>query len=115
MDIRALTDTCVHCGFCLPSCPTYQLWGAEADSPRGRIHLLRQLLDGAATPADVAEHVDQCLGCLACVPACPSGVRYEEIIEYGRVAVEQARPARDKAVRDALFALFPYPNRMSLL
>jgi ferredoxin len=115
MDIRELTDTCVHCGFCLPSCPTYQLWGAEADSPRGRIHLLRQVVDGEAEAAAVAPHIDQCLGCLACVPACPSGVKYEEIIEYGRVVVEESRPARDRTVRDAIFALFPYPRRMAAL
>ncbi len=115
MDIRELTDACVHCGFCLPACPTYQLWGEEADSPRGRIHLLRQMLDGAATPEQVSVHIDQCLGCLACVPACPSGVKYEEIIEYGRVAVEPARPARDRALREAIFALFPYPRRMAAL
>jgi glycolate oxidase iron-sulfur subunit len=115
MDIRELTDTCVHCGFCLPACPTYQLWGAEADSPRGRIHLLRQMLDGAATAGEIAEHIDQCLGCLACVPACPSGVKYEEIIEYGRVAVERSRPPRDRVLRDGIFALFPYARRMAAL
>jgi glycolate oxidase iron-sulfur subunit len=115
MDIRELTDACVHCGFCLPACPTYQLWGAEADSPRGRIHLVRQLADGTSTAPEVAVHIDQCLGCLACVPACPSGVKYEQIIEYGRVAVEEARPPRERAVRDAIFALFPYPRRMAAL
>ncbi|MEN3310176.1 MAG: glycolate oxidase iron-sulfur subunit [Micromonosporaceae bacterium] len=115
MDIRELTDACVHCGFCLPACPTYQLWGAEADSPRGRIHLLRQLADGVTTADQVVEHIDQCLGCLACVPACPSGVKYEEIIEYGRVAVEQTRTPRDRALRDAIFAFFPYPRRMAAL
>ncbi|MBO0870112.1 MAG: 4Fe-4S dicluster domain-containing protein, partial [Micromonosporaceae bacterium] len=111
-ELRELTDACVHCGFCLPACPTYQLWGEEADSPRGRIHLIRQVVDGAAQPAEVAGHLDACLGCLACVPACPSGVKYEEIIEEARVLVERDRPARDRALRDAIFALFPYPRRL---
>lgn len=115
MDIRQLTDACVHCGFCLPSCPTYQLWGAEADSPRGRIHLIRQVADGRAEPAEVRVHLDQCLGCLACVPACPSGVKYEEIIEYGRVVVDEGRSPADRLVREGIFALFPYPRRMAAL
>jgi glycolate oxidase iron-sulfur subunit len=115
MDIRELTDACVHCGFCLPTCPTYELWGEEAHSPRGRIHLLRQLLDGQATAADITPQIDSCLGCLACVPACPSGVKYEEIIEHARVVVDEVRPVRDRALRDVIFALFPYPRRMAAL
>ena len=63
----------MHCGFCLPVCPTYQLWGEEMDSPRGRIHLMTQVLDGAPLSDATAEHLDRCLGCMACVPACPSG------------------------------------------
>jgi glycolate oxidase iron-sulfur subunit len=114
MDIRNLTDTCVHCGFCLPACPTYQLWGEEADSPRGRIHLIRQLVDGDAQAGQVRPHLDACLGCLACVPACPSGVRYEQIIEHGRVLVEQDRPVADRVIRDGMFALFPYRRRLLL-
>jgi glycolate oxidase iron-sulfur subunit len=115
-DLRALTDMCVHCGFCLPACPTYQLWGEEMDSPRGRIHLLRQMLDGGQVSASVARHVDACLGCLACVPACPSGVRYDEIIPQARALVESAgrRPWLDRAVRAGIFALFPYPRRLRL-
>ena len=113
-ELRALTDTCVHCGFCLPACPTYQLWGEEMDSPRGRIHLLRQVLDGAPLSGPVVGHFDACLGCLACVPACPSGVRYDRIIEETRVMVEQSadRGAQDRVVRAGIFALFPYPRRM---
>ena len=91
-DLRALTDTCVHCGFCLPACPTYQLWGEEMDSPRGRIHLVRQVLDGAPLSLAVAGHLDACLGCLACVPACPSGVQYDKIIDRARVLVEARAP-----------------------
>jgi glycolate oxidase iron-sulfur subunit len=113
-DLRALTDACVHCGFCLPACPTYQLTGEEAHSPRGRIHLLRQMLDGEATASDIAGPIDTCLGCLACVPACPSGVRYEQIIEDAREAVVDARPLRDRASRAALFAVLPYPRRLRM-
>jgi glycolate oxidase iron-sulfur subunit len=88
--LRALTDACVHCGFCLPACPTYQLDGEEAESPRGRIHLLRQLLEGEAGPGPVLRHLDNCLGCLACVPACPSGVAYDQIVTVARERVEPA-------------------------
>lgn len=112
--LRALTDACVHCGFCLPSCPTYRLTGEETESPRGRIHLLRQLLDGVATADEVAGSIDSCLGCLACVPACPSGVEYEPIIEAARELVVDARPARERVAREALFAVLPYAWRMRL-
>ena len=80
----------MHCGFCLPACPTYQLWGEEMDSPRGRIHLVGQLLDGASLTAAAAEHFDRCLGCMACMTACPSGVQYDQIIEAARVWTEEA-------------------------
>ena len=74
-ELRSLASDCVHCGFCLPACPTYQLWGEEMDSPRGRIHLITQILDGAEGGAATADHLDRCLGCMACVTACPSGDR----------------------------------------
>jgi glycolate oxidase iron-sulfur subunit len=112
-DLRELTDACVHCGFCLPACPTYQLTGEEAHSPRGRIHLLRQMLDGDATPDDIVGPIDTCLGCLACVPACPSGVQYEQIIEAGREIVVDARPLRERAARKAVFQVLPYPRRLA--
>jgi glycolate oxidase iron-sulfur subunit len=88
--VRAAVGDCVHCGFCLPACPTYQLWGEEMDSPRGRIHLVGQLLDGASLTAAAAGHFDRCLGCMACMTACPSGVQYDQIIEAARVWTEQA-------------------------
>jgi glycolate oxidase iron-sulfur subunit len=113
-DLRQLTDACVHCGFCLPSCPTYQLTGEEAHSPRGRIHLLTQLLDGSATPEGIAGPIDTCLGCLACVPACPSGVKYEQIIEEAREIVVDARPVVQRAARGALFSVLPYRRRLRL-
>jgi len=86
--IRSVVKDCVHCGFCLPACPTYQLWGEEMDSPRGRIHLVSQLLDGAPLTPATAEHFDRCLGCMACMTVCPSGVQYDQIIEIARDWVE---------------------------
>src|SRR5437868_2182631 len=84
-ETRELLDACVHCGFCLPSCPTYNLWGEEMDSPRGRIHLMSLVERGEIElDATVATHFDRCLGCLACVPACPSGVRYDLLIQLVR-------------------------------
>ena len=78
-----LIADCVHCGFCLPSCPTYTLWHEEMDSPRGRIHLMSGLVDGSIELTDtVVEHFDRCLGCMACVHACPSGVQYDRLIEH---------------------------------
>jgi glycolate oxidase iron-sulfur subunit len=91
--LRAVAKDCVHCGFCLPACPTYQLWGEEMDSPRGRIHLVNQLLDGAELTDTAAEHFDRCLGCMACMTACPSGVQYDQLIEAARVWTEEARTA----------------------
>src|ERR1700729_547553 len=82
--VRAAVKDCVHCGFCLPACPTYSLWGEEMDSPRGRIYLVGQLLDGAPLTPAAGEHFDRCLGCMACMTACPSGVQYDQIIEAAR-------------------------------
>jgi glycolate oxidase iron-sulfur subunit len=135
-ELRGLADDCVHCGFCLPACPTYQLWGEEMDSPRGRIHLMTQILDGTPGTAATATHLDRCLGCMACVTACPSGVRYDRLIEAARGWAEEqpagpmpgtgsggrqppagehplpARSLRDRAVRAAIFRVFPYPRRL---
>jgi glycolate oxidase iron-sulfur subunit len=91
--IRSAVQDCVHCGFCLPACPTYQLWGEEMDSPRGRIHLVGQLLDGAPLTPAAGEHFDRCLGCMACMTACPSGVQYDQIIEAAREWTETAGTA----------------------
>ena len=113
-----IADDCVHCGFCLPACPTYRSWGAEADSPRGRIDLMKGLEEGEIELTDtVVAHFDRCLGCMACVTACPSGVRYDLLIETTRARVEEAyvRPPEDAAFRSAVFALFPYPDRLRAL
>ena len=163
-ELRDLAGDCVHCGFCLPACPTYSLWGEEMDSPRGRIHLVTQVLDGEELTPAAAEHFDRCLGCMACMTACPSGVQYNRLIEAARAwtddpaaapavqpgadlhevagadgtdeaagtagatgtGAESAaaqipvgggrhRPWADRAARAAIFAVFPYRERLRLL
>ena len=114
MDPELIAD-CVHCGFCLPSCPTYVLWHEEMDSPRGRIHLMGALEDGSLELTDtVAEHFDRCLGCMACVTACPSGVQYDRLIELTRVEVERRhrRSLSERLLRAAMFAVLPYRRRL---
>ena len=97
----ALVGDCVHCGFCLPTCPTYVLWGEEMDSPRGRIYLMKQGLEGEPMSDSMVEHWDACLGCMACVTACPSGVQYDTLIEQTRAQVERRheRSRGDRALR----------------
>jgi glycolate oxidase iron-sulfur subunit len=116
-DMGELIDDCVHCGFCLPTCPTYLLWGEEMDSPRGRIHLMKQHFEGTPITDAMAGHFDACLGCMACVTACPSGVQYDKLIEATRVQVEEDHPRStgERLLRAAIFALFPYPKRLHAL
>ena len=112
-----LVKDCVHCGFCLPSCPTYVLWGEEMDSPRGRIHLMQAGLNGEPLSASMVGHFDACLGCMACVTACPSGVQYDTLITDTRAQVERRyeRSRSDRLLREAIFRLFPYPRRLRAL
>jgi glycolate oxidase iron-sulfur subunit len=112
---RELLDDCVHCGFCLPSCPTYLLDGKEMDSPRGRIQLM-DMAERGEVPLDAtfAQHIDGCLGCMACVTACPSGVKYDRLLEATRPQIERnvPRAPADALFRRLIFSLFPYPNRL---
>jgi glycolate oxidase iron-sulfur subunit len=109
---------CVHCGFCLTSCPTYLETGNELDSPRGRIYLMKSALEGRIPLGkSLVRHLDLCLGCLACEPACPSGVRYGSLIEAGRSQIERRykRPSLEKMYRSLLFSIFPFPKRLRFL
>jgi len=113
-----LIDKCVHCGFCLPVCPTYVLWNEEMDSPRGRIYLMKMVADGTANINETwVNHFDACLGCMACVTACPSGVEYGKLIEATRAQIERryTRPAAEKRFRRLLFSIFPRPDRLRAL
>jgi glycolate dehydrogenase iron-sulfur subunit len=107
-----LIDDCVHCGFCLPTCPTYVLWGEEMDSPRGRIVLIKEGHEEISAP--LVTHLDRCLGCMACVTACPSGVRYDKLIEDARPQLERnvERPPLERAHRRLIFGLFTRPGRL---
>jgi glycolate oxidase iron-sulfur subunit len=112
---QELVEDCVHCGFCLPTCPTYVLWNEEMDSPRGRIVLMSEgLQDGSELTPTMAGHFDNCLGCMACVTACPSGVRYDLLIEDTRQQVERLHPRTrgERLLRKGLFATFPHPGRL---
>jgi glycolate oxidase iron-sulfur subunit len=113
-----LIDDCVHCGFCLPTCPTYTLWGEEMDSPRGRIVLMKEgLREGSELSDTLVTHIDRCLGCMACVTACPSGVQYDKLIEDTRAQIERnyERPPGERFAKRAIFELFPHPGRLRAL
>jgi glycolate oxidase iron-sulfur subunit len=108
---------CVHCGFCLATCPTYTLLGDELDSPRGRIYLIKDMLEhDRPASAEVALHIDRCLSCLACQTTCPSGVHYQHLIDHARAHVEETleRPFFDRTLRAVLAWLLPYPGRFRL-
>ena len=112
-----LIDDCVHCGFCLPTCPTYAIWGEEMDSPRGRIQLMALGHEQLSLSEEMVTHFDRCLGCMACVTACPSGVKYDELLLQTRPQIERhfERSPGDRAFRRLVFALLPHPGRLRAL
>ena len=113
-EMDLITD-CVHCGFCLPTCPSYAVFEEEMDSPRGRIVLMRiGHEEGSEVSPEMTTHLDRCLGCMACVTACPSGVQYDRLIERARPQIERHGPRsrRERALRAGIFALFTHPGRL---
>jgi glycolate oxidase iron-sulfur subunit len=112
----ALIGECVHCGFCLPACPTYMLWREEMDSPRGRIYLMKMAAEGKIDAMDESfvQHFDRCLGCMSCMTACPSGVEYDKLIEATRAQIERnhRRPFFERLYRRMIFEVFPHPSRL---
>ncbi len=106
--------TCVHCGFCTATCPTYLLLGDELDSPRGRIYLIKDMLEnGKPATKEVVKHIDRCLSCLSCMSTCPSGVHYMHLVDHARAHIEETyeRSWHDKALRRVLALILPYPGR----
>jgi glycolate oxidase iron-sulfur subunit len=109
--------TCVHCGFCTATCPTYLLLGDELDSPRGRIYLIKDMLEsGKPASPEVVKHIDRCLSCLSCMTTCPSGVHYMHLVDHARAYIEATykRPWHDRLLRSLLANILPYPNRFRL-
>ena len=105
---------CVHCGFCTATCPTYQILGDELDSPRGRIYLIKEMLEtGRAADAKTVTHIDRCLSCLACMTTCPSGVHYMHLVDHARAHIENTyrRPLMERVLRGVLARIIPYPMR----
>ena len=116
-EANKILRSCVHCGFCTATCPTYQVLGDELDSPRGRIYLIKEMLEsGRPADARTVKHIDRCLSCLACVSTCPSGVDYMHLIDQARVYVEKTyrRPWHDRALRWVLAKVIPHPTRFRL-
>jgi len=109
--------SCVHCGFCTATCPTYQVLGDELDSPRGRIYLIKDMLENERVPDEkTVKHIDRCLSCLACMTTCPSGVHYMHLVDHARAYIEEnyKRPLSDRMLRWVLARILPYPTRFSV-
>jgi glycolate oxidase iron-sulfur subunit len=117
IDADAVLRTCVHCGMCNATCPTYQLLGDELDGPRGRIYLIKQMLEGTAVTRCTLTHLDRCLTCRNCETTCPSGVQYHNLLDIGRDIAEQRikRNWLDRFTRWMLRAIIPYPARFTPL
>src|SRR5438477_12893465 len=119
-DAESILRACVHCGFCTATCPTYQLLGDELDGPRGRIYLIKQMLEGNAVTSKTQLHLDRCLTCRSCETTCPSGVRYGRLVDIGRELVEEkvGRPAGERMKRRflnwALTSGAPFASALSL-
>ncbi|MGB7126275.1 MAG: 4Fe-4S dicluster domain-containing protein, partial [Methylovirgula sp.] len=109
--------SCVHCGFCTATCPTYLLEGDELDSPRGRIYLIKEMFEqGKPASGEIVKHIDRCLSCLACMTTCPSGVHYMHLVDHARAHIEETydRPLGDRVIRALLAWILPYPRRFVL-
>src|SRR3954465_8737968 len=108
-EANAILRACVHCGFCTATCPTYQLLGDELDGPRGRIYLMKELLEGAAVTQSTQLHLDRCLTCRACETTCPSGVQYGRLVDIGRAVVDRqvSRPLLQRILRTTLKEILP--------
>lgn len=116
-EANKILRSCVHCGLCTATCPSYQVLGDELDSPRGRVYLIKEMLEsGRPADAKTAGHIDRCLSCLACTTTCPSGVDYAHLIDMGRAHVEKTykRPLMDRLLRAVLVRVMPYPKRFRL-
>jgi glycolate oxidase iron-sulfur subunit len=116
-EAEQILRACVHCGFCTATCPTYQLLGDELDSPRGRIYLIKEMLEGEQVTRKTQQHLDRCLTCRSCETTCPSGVRYGRLVDIGRGLIEQQvpRPMLQKIMRRTLRSIIPYPARLRLM
>lgn len=116
-EAERILRSCVHCGFCNATCPTYQLLGDELDGPRGRIYLIKQVLEGYEVTAHTQQHLDRCLSCRNCESTCPSGVDYHNLLDIGRAVVDQAvpRPVEQRWLRGGLRALAPHPSAFKAL
>ena len=116
-EANAILRSCVHCGFCNATCPTYQLLGSELDGPRGRIYLIKEMLEGNQSGEKTQLHLDRCLTCRACETTCPSGVQYGRLVDIGRQVIEERapRPFWQKMMRSGLLAVLPYPKRFAVV